>query len=120
MRAQLGRVAEALGDDVLLVSHSITPEQDSVERLADYARAQGITEGGWHLLTGDPTRIRDLAAASYFVELDDETGNTRGDLMHTETMVLVDEEGRIRGVYNGTMAYDVNQLIADARTLIEA
>ena len=118
MRAQLGRVAEALGDDVVLISHSITPEQDSVERLARYADAQGITEQAWHLVTGDPDEIRSLARVSYFVELEDLTTNTAGALMHTETMVLVDWDGRIRGVYNGTMAYDVNQLIEDARVLV--
>lgn len=119
MRANMGRVAEALGDRVVLLSHSVTPDQDSVEVLSSYAATHGIDAGRWHLLTGDPEAVRRLAADSYFVELDDFTGNTARDLVHTETLVLVDPDGRIRGVYNGTLPYDVNLLIEDARRLVE-
>lgn len=118
MRISMGRVAEALGDQVVLLSHSVTPDQDSVDVLAAYALTHGI-DAGWHLLTGDPVAIRRLAAESYFVELDDFTGNTARDLLHTETLVLVDREGRIRGVYNGTLPYDVKLLIEDAQRLVE-
>jgi protein SCO1/2 len=51
------------------------------------------------------------------VELGDTTGNTAGTLLHTETLVLVDRHRRVRGLYDGTLKYDVAQLIADIRTL---
>ena len=115
LKSSLARVQEAYREDdtVLLLSHSVTPETDHADVLARYARANAIEAGKWHLLTGDRAQINDLARRSYFVELSDNTGNTEGTLVHTEVLVLVDQEGHIRGVYDGTLPFDVDQLIAD-------
>lgn len=109
----------AFADDggVLILSHSVTPEMDSVPMLRRWAAAHGARSGRWHLLTGDRAQLRRLAERSYFVELSDTTGNTRGTLVHTEALVLVDEHGHLRGIYDGSLSYDVSQLIADIRTL---
>jgi protein SCO1 len=114
----LRRVQTAFAGDpgVAILSHSVTPEIDSVAALARWAEMRGV-RGQWHLLTGDRAQIERLAERSYFVELRDTTGNTQGTLVHTETLVLVDGQRRIRGVYDGSLPYDVNQLIADIRTL---
>ncbi len=112
-RVQTAFVADS---GVAILSHSVTPEIDSVANLKRWAEMRGV-RGRWHLLTGDRAQIRRLAEASYFVELSDTTGNTQGTLVHTETLVLVDGERRIRGVYDGSLPYDVAQLIADIRTL---
>lgn len=119
LRSSLARVQDAFAGDagVALVSFTVDPGRDTEGVLRRYARVNRVRSGRWHLLRGSEAQIRDLAARSYFVELSDETGNTAGDLLHTETLVLVDGEGRIRGVYNGTRAYDVTQLIGDIRTL---
>ena len=115
----LRRVQAAFAGDssVAILSHSVTPEIDSVAALKRWAAMRGVRSGRWHLLTGDRAQIRRLAERSYFVELSDSTGNTQGTLVHTETLVLVDRHRRIRGVYDGSLAYDVAQLIADIRTL---
>jgi protein SCO1 len=114
----LRRVQAAFAGDtgVAILSHSVTPEIDSVAALRHWAEMRGV-RGRWHLLTGDRAQIERLARRSYFVELRDTTGNTQGTLVHTETLVLVDGRRRIRGVYDGSLPYDVNQLIADIRTL---
>jgi hypothetical protein len=91
----------------VILSYSVTPEIDRVPRLAHYAQQYQIHSETWHLLTGARTDIERLARDSYFVELRDKSGNTQGDLRHTETLVLVDGTRRIRGVYSGTLAYDV-------------
>lgn len=116
----LRRVQSAFADDggVLILSHSVTPEMDSVPALRRWAAAHGARGGRWHLLTGDRAQLRRLAERSYFVELSDTTGNTRGTLVHTETLVLVDAHGHVRGVYDGSLPYDVTQLIADIRVLL--
>jgi protein SCO1/2 len=111
------QTAFAADPDVLILSHSVTPEMDSVAALRRWATMRGVKSGRWHLLTGDRAQIRRLAERSYFVELSDTTGNTQGTLVHTETLVLVDGHRRIRGVYDGSLPYDVTQLIADIRTL---
>lgn len=38
--------------DVLLLSHSVTPERDSVPVLRSYAEDKGIISSKWHLVTG--------------------------------------------------------------------
>ena len=119
LRVQLTRVHEAFAGDtgVLILSHSVMPERDDPARLAHYAVRNGIDGRQWKLLTGSGAELTRLARDAYFVELADTTGNTRGRLRHTETLVLVDGQGHIRGVYDGSLAYDVTQLIADIRQL---
>jgi protein SCO1/2 len=119
LKAQLTRVHEAFAGDtsVMIVSHSVMPERDNPARLAHYAVRNGIDGRQWRLVTGDRAEVTRLARDAYFVELADTTGNTRGRLRHTETLVLVDGQGHIRGVYDGSLAYDVTSLIADIRHL---
>ena len=119
LATQLTRVHAAFAGDttVLILSHSVMPEHDTPARLAHYAVRNGIDGRQWRLLTGDRAELRRLARDAYFVELADTTGNTLGRLRHTETLVLVDADGHIRGVYDGSLAYDVTQLIADIRQL---
>jgi protein SCO1/2 len=118
VRSELATVRDAFRGDtsVVILSHTVTPEADDVPALAHYARLNDIG-GGWHLLTGPRATIERLARASYFVELADTTGNTLGALRHTETLVLVDGGGHVRGMYEGSLAYDVSQLVADIRRL---
>lgn len=119
LRAQLARVLDAFAGDsaVRILSHSVMPERDDPARLARYAVRNGVDGTQWKLLTGAHAELARLARDAYFVELADTTGNTRGRLRHTETLVLVDGDGHIRGVYDGSLAYDVTQLIADIRVL---
>lgn len=115
----LYRVQQAFRGDtgVAILSHSVTPETDDVAALAAWARVHSVDARTWHLLTGDRAQVRRLAERSYFVELSDTSGNTAAPLLHTETLVLVDGRGRVRGMYDGTLAFDVRQLIADIREL---
>ena len=119
VRAQLARVRETFEGDssVMILSHSVMPESDVPSRLAHYAVRNGVDGRQWKLLTGRRRELVRLARDAYFVELADSSGNTQGRLRHTETLVLVDQEGHIRGVYDGSLAYDVTQLIADIRQL---
>ena len=40
------------------------------------------------------------------------------DLEHTETLTLLDQQGRLRGVYNGTLQLNIDRLAEDARLLL--
>jgi len=102
---------------VLILSHSVTPESDSVATLAAYAREHGIVGRQWRLLTGGHEAVRTLARQSYFVELGDTTGSARGTMFHSETVVLVDRAGHIRGLYDGSLAFDTARLIDDIAAL---
>jgi protein SCO1 len=119
LRDELARVRDAYRGDtsVMILSHSVIPEADDVGRLAHYAFANGIDQRQWLLLTGSRAEVARVARERYFVELADTTGNTKGVLRHTETLVLVDGGGHIRGVYHGSLPFEVTQLINDIRTL---
>jgi protein SCO1/2 len=102
---------------VVLLSYSVTPWVDSVNRLKQYANNNGINSPNWHLLTGDKNQIYTLARQSYFAEEDLGFSKDSTDFLHTEHILLVDKTQRIRGIYNGTLQLDMEQLIADIRTL---
>lgn len=120
MSVQLERVQEAYKDDprLLLLSHSVTPEMDSVPVLAAYAELHNADPARWRFLTGDRRQIYALARKSYFAAMDEGDGGP-DDFVHTENFVLVDPQRRIRGFYDGTNAQDVDRLIGDVRKLLE-
>ena len=103
-------------DDVLLLSHSVTPQIDSVPQLKRYAVEKGVDDAKWNLVTGDKKQIYDLARKSYFAVLTDGDGGPF-DMIHTENFVLVDKERRIRGTYDGTSPEEVEELIHDIGVL---
>ena len=104
-------------DDVLLLSHSVTPQMDSVPVLKKYAEDKGVISGKWHLLTGNMDDIYRLAKKEYYAG--DTIGyyQTGNEFLHTENFILVDKHRRIRGIYNGTLALEMERLIDDIGTL---
>jgi len=104
-------------DDILLLSHTVTPNADSVPVLKDYATEKGVRSGKWHLVTGDREQIYKLGRQDYFVEEDLGIEKEEEDFIHTENFVLVDKRRYIRGIYNGLNKTSINQLIADIKTL---
>lgn len=97
-------------DDIQLLSHTVMPWYDTVPILAEYARKHGVNFDKWNLVTGTRDAIYDLAREGYFA--DEDFGKTLGEnnFIHTENFVLVDKEGFIRGVYNGTLEVDLKRL----------
>ena len=120
MTSNLSRVQEEfIGDtDVQLLSYSVMPWVDSVAVLKSYAEIKGINSDQWNLLTGAKEDIYQLARTSYFAEKEIGLSREANEFLHTENFILVDEEGRIRGVYNGTLALEVTRLITDIKTLM--
>lgn len=122
MVTQLAKVQKTInGRDAVLVSYSVTPQDDTPEALAAFGKLRGIDPGRWRLVTGDPEQIYSLARTSYFA--DDgrlEAGKPATDqFLHTEKALLVDRVGRLRGVYNATLPHDIDKLIADLDQLLE-
>jgi len=103
-------------DDIMLLSHSVTPMIDSVPQLKKYALEKGVIDSKWNLVTGDKKQIYELARKSYFAVLDDGDGGPY-DMIHTENFVLIDKKGRIRGTYDGTNSDEVEKLLDDIRIL---
>lgn len=102
--------------DILLVSFSVTPEVDSVDKLRVYADLKGVDDSKWNLFTGDKKDIYELARKSFLVAKNDRDGG-KYDMIHTENFVLVDKEKRIRGFYDGTDTKQMDQLLNDIKIL---
>lgn len=102
--------------DVLLLSHSVTPDIDSVAQLKKYALEKGVIDKKWNLVTGNKKHIYELARKSYLAVKDDGDGGPY-DMIHTENFVLIDKERRIRGTYDGTNKEDMEKLLQDLEVL---
>jgi protein SCO1/2 len=101
--------------ELVLNSFSVDPERDTVGQLQQYASRMDI-QGNWNLLTGSKKQIYQLARKSFLIVATDGDGGPE-DFIHSELLVLVDKEKRIRGYYNGTRETDVNDLIRDINRL---
>lgn len=121
MKTQMLRVYEAFNEseEVAILSHTIDPEYDSVALLADYAARLGVSSDVWHFVTGDKDKIYDIAERSYMVEADADE-QAPGGFIHSGAFLLVDKNGRIRGVYDGTIPEQVDLLIKDIKKLTGA
>ena len=118
MTANMADIQEVIRDDdeVLLLSHSVTPEIDSVQQLKKYALEKGVIDAKWNLVTGSKKQIYELARKSYLAVLTDGDGGPY-DMIHTENFILVDKERRIRGFYDGTNPDEIAQLLEDLKVL---
>ncbi|WP_411893861.1 SCO family protein [Winogradskyella sp. A2] len=103
-------------DDIMLLSHSVTPQIDTVEQLKKYAKKKGVIDRKWNLVTGDKKQIYDLARKSYLAVKTDGNGDEY-DMIHTENFMLIDKKRQIRGFYDGTNPEDINKLLEDIKTL---
>ncbi len=103
-------------NEVLLLSHSVTPEIDSVAQLKKYALEKGVIDAKWNLVTGDKKQIYELARKSYLAVKDDGDGGPF-DMIHTENFMLIDKKRQIRGFYDGTNAEDIERLLEDIKIL---
>ncbi len=117
MTGHMVEIQEALKNDsdVLLLSHTVQPEVDTVAQLKKYALEKGVDDRKWNLVTGDKKQIYDLARKSYLAAK--EAPYSPYELIHTENFVLVDTEKRIRGFYDGTLPEDIERLLHDIAVL---
>lgn len=100
---------------VLLLSHTVMPEIDTVAQLKKYATEKGVDSSKWNLVTGSKKIIYELARKQYLAAKEN-PGDPLG-LVHTENFVLVDQQKRIRGYYDGTIAEDMERVLYDIEVL---
>jgi protein SCO1/2 len=118
MSTQMQRVADHYknDDEIRFISHTVNPEYDSVNVLADYAAAHQARYGQWYLVTGNKKELYDLARNSYMLDASEGNGG-EDDFIHTQNFALIDKERRIRGYYDGTNPKEIDQLINDIALL---
>lgn len=124
MNKEMQRVQKAFSDekDFRILSFTVNPEVDTVAQMKRYAVDHGAKTGQWHFLTGEKTKLYELARKSFFVLKPAEAqnlGDAGSDFIHTNNFVLIDRKGRIRGYYDGTSKKEVDKLIGDIGRLLE-
>lgn len=120
MSNQLERVYQKFhnNSDVLILSHTVAPEEDSVNILMDYAKLHGVKDKQWLFLTGDKKDLYAMARQSYLLNAEEGNGD-EDDFIHTQNFALVDKEKHLRGFYDGTDSIEVERLITDIGILLE-
>lgn len=117
MTKNMYQLQEELKNDnqILLLSHTVIPEVDTVEQLKEYAIENNVDDSKWNLVTGDKKQIYELARKSYLAVED--SNYSQYDMIHTENFMLIDKERQIRGFYDGTNSEDINRLLKDIEIL---
>ncbi|MES2389608.1 MAG: SCO family protein [Bacteroidota bacterium] len=120
MTRQLERVYSAYPNtpELMLLSHTVNPEEDSVAVLKEYADKRHADPNRWKFVTGAKPEIYDMARKGYFLTETQGLGDAE-DFVHTQNFALIDKERHIRGIYDGTDSTDVNRLIADIGQLLK-
>src|SRR5688572_9903442 len=118
MTAQMDRVYDSVENDpeVLLLSHTIDPEYDTVALLHDFATRLGVKSNKWHFVTGNKEDIYKIAQTSYFATALEDKSEPDG-FIHSGAFLLIDKQKRIRGKYDGTKEEEVNKLLRDIKRL---
>ena len=102
--------------EIKFLSFTVDPERDSVEALAAYASERAANPNQWWFLTGNKDSIYALAANGFLVSAAE--GKTAGDFFHSQYLMLIDREKRIRGMYDGLDEADVKKLRDEMDLLI--
>lgn len=103
-------------DRLALLSHTIDPKRDTVERLKKYAEGLGVKAPKWHFVTGEKDKIYDIAQDYMSIAREDE--NAPGGFDHSGWLLLIDKNFHIRSFCNGTEAEAVDQFMKDIDLLL--
>jgi protein SCO1/2 len=118
MKRNMHDLYQSFSDEsnLLFMSHSIDPKRDSVSKLKAYAKSLEVESKRWHFLTGEKDDIYELAKA-YMVSAAEDP-RAPGGYIHSGAFILIDQKGRIRGYYDGTLAEDTELLKNDIKKLL--
>lgn len=86
---------EVFGSDTALMSITFDPKRDTIERLQEYSAGYGADYAGWYFLRGEVKPVRELAK-EYGIAIQELES---GDFGHSNLVMLVDKEGKLRNYY---------------------
>lgn len=101
----------AKNPEVVLVGFTVDPEHDTVEVLKKWADKHNAQRGKWHFLTGKREDLYKLSRETF--KLGAEPGDETHAIVHSDKLVLIDRQGRIRGYYSGMNREEVQRLLQD-------
>jgi len=120
MKEQMARIHEEFKDNdkVKLISHTVDPKHDTVAVLKEYAQEIGVNNDKWKFLTGDKEKIYEIGKNGYMATAREDE-EAPGGFLHSGHFILVDQQGRVRGLYDGTKKKDVDNLMKDIQKLLK-
>jgi protein SCO1/2 len=117
MTNNLKKVQQQFGKDIRIISFTVDPEHDNPEKLRQYAKRFKVQEDNWQFMTGNKKDIYHLARKEFRITAIDGDGGSN-DFIHSNQLVLVDAQQRVRGYYDGTSEKEVNNLVRDIHKLL--
>ena len=121
--ASMAKVQKATEHDphIRLVTFTVDPQDDTPAVLAAYADKFGADPNRWFFLTGQQKPLYDLIENGFYQAVQDNRGHPLEDgqfiVTHSTRVVLVDENGVIRGFYDGINADGRADLLKGIKTL---
>ncbi|MGB0522164.1 MAG: SCO family protein [Flammeovirgaceae bacterium] len=100
-------------DDVILLSHTLDPQHDSSQVLANFAKDYRAQAGKWYFIQGAAETIESLTTCGYGVKITQENSQRSAT-----TFVVVDKKGHIRGYYEGMDRKDINRMMDEIAILL--
>ncbi|KLU57262.1 electron transporter SenC [Paenibacillus sp. VT-400] len=109
---------DTFGKDVSFVSISFDPKVDTREKIKTFADRFHADYSGWYFLRGDMDKTKQFARESFQILID---GESKDDFAHMNMIGLVDENNKLRKVYNAFNTEDVVPAVIaeDIRNLIK-
>lgn len=88
-------------ENIVTLSFTVDPKRDTPEKLLEYAARYNANNKSWLMMTGEKSELYKHLRRSFLLGASDATGNEE-DFIHSETIVVVDPDRRIRATINGT------------------
>jgi protein SCO1 len=120
MKSQMNRLYKHFKGNMAVgfLSHSIDPRHDTVPVLAEYAKNLGVEGNQWQFVTGIKEDIYRIGLKGYMATAKEDS-TAEGGFIHSGAFILVDKLQRVRGIYDGTVADEVDQLQKDLELLLK-
>lgn len=106
-------------DDVKIVTFTVDPENDTPQRLADYAEIYSADKNRWWFLTGDKKTIYGLIRGPFRDTVYENVGEARKpgyEVVHTDAVALVDANGKVVRKFHANDVYSMGLLRSRLRT----
>ena len=116
MTTQMSALQKDLPPAVQLVSFSVDPKRDTPEVLKRYAATYKADESRWRFLTGERDAVVKVVQDMKLPFKDEQAGDH--PILHSERLLLIDGENRIRGTYLSHSPEELQNLIEDAKYLV--
>lgn len=104
-------------DEITFLSFTVDPKRDTPKTLKEYADLYNVNHNQWNFLTGDKTSLYRLARTGFLLSASDGATSDDSGFIHSENVILVDQNQKIRGIYVGTDEKSMKKCLGDLKKL---